>query len=345
MAEKLTKAQLAEIKDGRKKLKVRLKEQGIKGNVQFEQIARELGLSLPTSTGKGLIIGWWLKLAGLVQVAAASTTLLSLLGLGTIIMGGTFLAAYVTETKGNFTINVTADMIQQGYVLSDDASFEHTSTRLYTDEIENINAISVQDIESDINFSQDGSHNGTGYMAYTFYIRNEGDMESSYTYSLNITSETSGAIDATWVMVYVNDEQMIYSSLSEDGDRENLYGYSYMPFEEYATDSEALYYEDSGKYGIVPVEFIDDSIVMGGVIEDMQPGEYDKYTIVIWIEGDDPECTNDILGGHVGFNFQFEMINDDDELNLFKGLYMTEYQDAQEGYVESKEDTQDETEE
>ncbi len=27
--------------------------------------------------------------------------------------------------------------------------------------------------------------------------------------------------------------------------------------------------------------------------------EMDKYTVVIWLEGEDPECVNDILGGTI----------------------------------------------
>ena len=33
--------------------------------------------------------------------------------------------------------------------------------------------------------------------------------------------------------------------------------------------------------------------------ENIEPYELDKFTIVIWIEGDDPECTNSLLGGEV----------------------------------------------
>ena len=29
----------------------------------------------------------------------------------------------------------------------------------------------------------------------------------------------------------------------------------------------------------------------------LTPGEYTKFTIVVWLEGDDPECVDTILGG------------------------------------------------
>ena len=31
----------------------------------------------------------------------------------------------------------------------------------------------------------------------------------------------------------------------------------------------------------------------------MKAGDLDKITVVVWIEGDDPECTNALIGGHV----------------------------------------------
>ena len=33
--------------------------------------------------------------------------------------------------------------------------------------------------------------------------------------------------------------------------------------------------------------------------ENFKVGDIDKYTIVIWVEGDDPECTDDLIGGEI----------------------------------------------
>ena len=42
----------------------------------------------------------------------------------------------------------------------------------------------------------------------------------------------------------------------------------------------------------------------------MKPGDIDKYTIVIWLEGNDPDCTDNLLGGeiklHMEFNSEFK---------------------------------------
>ena len=33
--------------------------------------------------------------------------------------------------------------------------------------------------------------------------------------------------------------------------------------------------------------------------QNFSPGDIDKFTIVVWIEGDDPDCTNALLGGEL----------------------------------------------
>ena len=35
-----------------------------------------------------------------------------------------------------------------------------------------------------------------------------------------------------------------------------------------------------------------------------------RYTVVIWLEGDDPECTNVKIGGHVGMQMDIELVGE-----------------------------------
>ena len=45
--------------------------------------------------------------------------------------------------------------------------------------------------------------------------------------------------------------------------------------------------------------FYDDDIAVLEQREKISPGEKDKYTVVIWLEGDDPDCIDDIIGGEI----------------------------------------------
>ena len=44
-----------------------------------------------------------------------------------------------------------------------------------------------------------------------------------------------------------------------------------------------------------------------GVVTGLKPGDVDKYTIVTWIEGNDPECIDEILGGFVKMQWLFSV--------------------------------------
>ena len=48
---------------------------------------------------------------------------------------------------------------------------------------------------------------------------------------------------------------------------------------------------------------------------DFLVGNVDRYTIVIWMEGDDPECVDSIIGGSVQFSMRIDA-DYDDETNL-----------------------------
>ena len=38
--------------------------------------------------------------------------------------------------------------------------------------------------------------------------------------------------------------------------------------------------------------------------------EVHKYTVVIWLEGDDPDCTDELIGGNMGLEIYMQMIDE-----------------------------------
>jgi hypothetical protein len=54
------------------------------------------------------------------------------------------------------------------------------------------------------------------------------------------------------------------------------------------------------------------------VEENFLVGNVDKYTIVIWMEGEDPECIDNIVGGSVEFSMKIDALDDDDSSLLSK---------------------------
>ena len=49
-----------------------------------------------------------------------------------------------------------------------------------------------------------------------------------------------------------------------------------------------------------------------GVRQNISPYASDKYTVVIWLEGEDPECVDSIKGGEIEYKMIFETIDDEE---------------------------------
>jgi len=169
----------------------------------------------------------------------------------------------------------------------------------------------------------DGSHNGKGYFAYTFYIQNAGEVPASYSYSISINSQSKSVRDAAWVMLFEDGKMCFYAEKTEDGDNQtlparddNTRGYREPPFikeakfpsqqfEKIENDTSKLDY-----YRLIALPFESETVVTSGTVENTKPGEVHKYTVVLWLEGDDPDCTDELIGGHMGLEFNFETIEE-----------------------------------
>ena len=46
--------------------------------------------------------------------------------------------------------------------------------------------------------------------------------------------------------------------------------------------------------------------------DNFAPGDIDKMTVFIWIEGDDPECLNNLLGGEIKMHMEITEEHKDD---------------------------------
>lgn len=312
-----TRAERKWIKKERKKLRKALKEKGITSRTDFENIAHDLGLQLDGRSRWFAL--FWLWASNLLS----NLGLKSLLAAAALALAALFALAVISEKAGSFTINLTQDMLYSDFTLSETPGFEEPSVRLIAEEIINVTNINIAEISESVT-ETDGSQNDQDYFAYTFYIRNDGDVSAGYTYNLTLTSETLGVSDAVWVMLFEDEHQVVYAKESADGNPEEIYGYADPPFADCAYDYDAQYYKEGDRYGMVATNFVDDEIIAQGMVSSVAPGEYKKYTVVIWVEGEDPECTNDIFGGYAGFTMNFDTATP--EGGVFSGLYRTEYE-------------------
>ncbi len=234
------------------------------------------------------------------------------------------MAAFYTES-GEFVINIDKTMANDGFYISNTTDFSEKLISLRGKAVVNADNINVFDISQNV-FEIDGEHNGRNYVAHTFYVKNETGKTIDYRYSLNVRASSKNADKAMWVMVAKNDKQQIYALPGEDGEAEVQYSIYEFPFESYAENPEKQYqivnsdeadinedelldldkYEKISKVNkLETTPFSSDKVVTTGLRENIKNDEYDKYTVVLWYEGEDPQCTDDIIGGWVELYMNF----------------------------------------
>lgn len=256
----------------------------------------------------------------LFRVVAAWQTIVILVSVLVILY---IMSAFYTG-KGEFVIKLDRPMADEGFILSETGDFSDFLVTLRDDAVQDATNISIFDIPANV-MDVDGKHNGANYAAYTFYLKNKTTQAHDYHYELSVQSVAKHADNATYVMVFKNGKQQVYAKKNSDGHEERLYSKWEFPFMEYAEDKgvqsvvkdadktyitdEMIEYHEftklEGLYELKTVPWEADDLVCRGNRQAMQPDEVDKYTVVIWLEGDDPDCKDDILGGHVEMTMKF----------------------------------------
>jgi hypothetical protein len=187
-------------------------------------------------------------------------------------------AAMLFAEKSGFTVAISDDKEDKAAIsLSESADFSSPTVRLDAGGIAEMTNISVLDLPESFE-SEGGRHNGQNYLAYTFYLKNSGTEAADIRSELNIKSALYGAEDAIRVRVYRNGNDTTYAKLAKNGEPE---------------------------YNTTP--FAENRKVFSVVEEDVDPEEIIKYTVVVWLEGDDPECVDNLKGGGLVMNFKFSL--------------------------------------
>lgn len=177
---------------------------------------------------------------------------------------------YIINTGGNFTISLDSGLRNDaGLTLSKTRDFKKTALVLKADHMPYMDNITESWLPDDLD-EQEGAHNGKNYIAYTFFVKNQGDETLDYRTTIDIKSVIKRVDTAVRVAVYFNSNRVVYAKNAKDGNPEP---------------------------GTIP--FSKDNQVMNTLRENFEVGDVDKYTVVIWLEGEDPECTDDIIGGEM----------------------------------------------
>ena len=178
----------------------------------------------------------------------------------------------IAYETGRFTVVLDSSSDMKGaLVMYANRNEKLTRRTLQADVLDFMTNISGDWIPEDIDTEADGGHNGENYIAYTFYIENMGDETIHYWYRIYIDDVVKNVDEAIRVAVYLNGEKTVYAKASSRTSKpeENT------------------------------VAFKDEENVMLVQRRDFKSKDVDKFTVVIWVEGDDPECIDNLIGGEM----------------------------------------------
>ncbi len=190
-----------------------------------------------------------------------------------LIMLVCFIILSVVFSINRFTISLDSELHDKdGIVIYTDLNERAPQRKLYADSIDSLDNISYDWIDrDDISGNYEGSHNGDNYIAYTFYIENQGNVSINYWYEIKIDDVIRNVDEAIRVIVNLNGEEVIYAKRnSETG---------------LAEEGTEMFYKDD--------------VVVSKGRKVFNVGDVDKFTIVIYLEGDDPDCLNNLIGGEI----------------------------------------------
>ena len=137
-----------------------------------------------------------------------------------------------------------------------------------------------RDIPPDAHLEKEGSNNGEFYLLYSFFVFNSGEESVNLLFIMDTVRVTRNLDETIRVRLHIGDEDpKVYAKRnSETG----------LP-----------------EPGTIPFES-NNSII--NTIGSLEAGEELRISITIWIEGNDPDTTNDKLGGTISLEGRLEVI-------------------------------------
>ena len=189
-----------------------------------------------------------------------------------IIISIIYLFLYIVFQGGKFTVTLDKNLSNRKSIfLSEDGKFKGKTRELTANTIDNMDNISIKWLPENLDTEATGAHNGDNYIAYTFYVINAGKETVNYWYEIDVDDSIKNVDEAIRIMIIRNGESVVYAKKS-------------------AIDGKA---EEGTK------KFVSKSIAVLEQRKKLKANTKDRFTVVVWLEGDDPECTNALLGGEI----------------------------------------------
>lgn len=182
----------------------------------------------------------------------------------------------IIYSEGRFTVTLDSNKtLESGLAIYDSLNNAHAKRKLEATPIKFMDNISYKWIPANVDKEADGSHNGQNYIAYSFYVENQGNRVLNYHYEVIVDDIIKNVDEAIRIRIYRNGEDKTYAK---------KHGLGNAP----EKDTEPF----------MDIKNADGTIILEKVAN-FKPNDLDRYTVLIWLEGDDPDCTDALLGGEL----------------------------------------------
>ncbi len=188
------------------------------------------------------------------------------------------------QNVGNFVVDVSDDLKKVGISISEDPDYVGNNNRLLGEVLGDARPTSQLSIISEYVTENNGSYKSPSgdYVGYTFYLRNAGDEVLSVEANIKITGVSRNVDEAIRVWVFDDGVGTVYKKTDTV---EAAYPPSYSP----------------------TVDFLSKEVVMVSKYENFYPGQVKKFSIILFIEGEDPDCVNTGSKSIAGGSFKISM--------------------------------------
>lgn len=182
----------------------------------------------------------------------------------------------IIYSEGRFTVTLDSNRtLESGLAIFDSLNNGHGKRKLEATPIKFMDNISYKWIPSDVDTEADGSHNGQNYIAYSFYVENQGNEVLNYHYEVIVDDIIKNVDNAIRIRIYRNGEDITYAKknmLDDEPEKDTV------PFKEIKNAKGTIILEK---------------------VANFKPDDLDRYTVLVWLEGDDPDCTDALIGGEL----------------------------------------------
>ena len=189
-----------------------------------------------------------------------------------------YIVLKIIYNEGRFTVTLDSNRtLESGLAVFESLNNAHGKRKLEATPIKFMDNISYKWLPPNIDTEADGSHNGQNYIAYSFYIENQGNEVLNYWYEIIVVDVIKNIDEAMRIRIYRNGEDVTYAKLDRYGEAE----------------------PGTEPFKTVENEYKEDTTIILEERTNFAPDDLDRFTIVVWLEGDDPDCTDDKIGGEI----------------------------------------------